>query len=220
MVIVESVVLSKEMMADNTDMRKTRCMTEKEQGATQSEEGVQSTSRGTSRTQPTSDKTAALTPTGNLHRVEDNFIQPEQDSVDCFLRHSSKKVKKFWCVPDLKNNRLRDILEVRLPHEHDPTKILFNAPELRRFFPTSTFEICLGTGRVYAFTDPKNDIGIGCEPDPFDLEELENHFTNQTKTMDNGGHTSHGKNPIDRKNHSSYRSDATQRIRREHPFIQ
>ena len=80
------------MMADNTERMQTRSMTgkQKEQKNNQPKEEVQSTSQGAGDTQPTSDKTATLTPTVNLHRVDDNYIQPEQDSVDCFLRHSSK----------------------------------------------------------------------------------------------------------------------------------
>ena len=31
------------------------------------------------------------------------------------------------------------------------------------------------------YTDPKVDIGVGVEPNPFILEELENHFREQTK---------------------------------------
>ena len=75
-------------------------------------------------------------------------------------------VSKFWYVPDLKNNRLRDIYETRISHEHDPIKILFNA------------------SRVYTFTDPKVDIGIGCKPYPLDLKALENHFKAQPKATE------------------------------------
>ena len=30
------------------------------------------------------------------------------DDIDRALRHSTKKVRKFWYIPDLKNMRLRD----------------------------------------------------------------------------------------------------------------
>ena len=44
------------------------------------------------------------------------------------------------------------------------------------------FKICLDTGKVCTYTDPRVNIGVGLEPDPFNIEELENHFKEQTKT--------------------------------------
>ena len=35
---------------------------------------------------------------------------------------------------------------------------------------------------MYTYTEPEVDIGIGLEPDPFDIEELTNHYRNQTRT--------------------------------------
>ena len=83
-----------------------------------------------------------------------------------------------------KITRLRDIADSRLPHPSDPIKILINALELKRFFPTTTFEICLDSGRMYMYTEPKVDIGVGLEPDPFNIDKLENHFKEQTKVAE------------------------------------
>ena len=98
------------------------------------------------------------------------------------MRFSTKQVKKFWYLPDLKNTRLREIAESHLPHQSDPLKILINAPELKQFFPTTTFEICLDTGKMYTYTDLKVDIGVRLKPKLFDTDELENHFKEQTRT--------------------------------------
>ena len=165
-------------MVDSGNRVRTSSMTdkEKEQDVTQPLEETQSTSQGADNTQATSTGNTTTTPTSDL--------QDGLDDIDHYLRHSKKKVKKFWYSPDIKNNRLRDILGTRLPYEYDPIKIVFNAPELRRFFPTTTFEICLDTSKVCSFTDPRVAIGVSLEPDPFNLEELEAHFWAQTKTTE------------------------------------
>ena len=65
-----------------------------------------------------------------------------------------------------------------------PLKILISAPKLKQFFPITTFEICLDSGRMYTYTEPKVDIGVGLEPDPFKIDELENQFKEQTKVAE------------------------------------
>ena len=87
----------------------------------------------------------------------------------------------FWYIPDLKNTQLRDIGDSRLPHPNDPLQILVKAPELRKFFKTSTFEICINDGKMYTYTDPKVDIGVGLSEDPFELDKLEKHFKENTQ---------------------------------------
>ena len=158
-------------MAEGGDRMTTRSMAGKEK-ETSNEEETQPTSQGSEDRQPMPTETTTTNPTDGL------------DDIDQFLIHSTRKVMKFWYLPDLRNNRLRDILETRLPHASDPVKILVNAPELKRFFPTTTFEICLNTGKVYTFTDPRVDIGVSLEPHPFNLDELEKHFKELTKTME------------------------------------
>ena len=61
---------------------------------------------------------------------------------------------------------------------------MIKAPELRRFFKTSTFEICIDDGKMYTYTDPKVDIGVGLEQDPFELDKLEEHFREHTKVTE------------------------------------
>ena len=106
------------------------------------------------------------------------------DDIDRAVRISTKKVRKFWYIPDLKNTQLRNIPESRLPHSNDPLEILINAPELKRFFQTTTFEICIDSGKMYTYTDPKVDIRVGLDPYPFDIDSLENHFKEHTKVAE------------------------------------
>ena len=37
---------------------------------------------------------------------------------------------------------------------------------------------------MYTYTDPKADIGVGLEPDPFDIDRLEDHFKEHTREID------------------------------------
>ena len=147
----------------------------------------------------------------NGERSEDTQATPNPvhewndglDDIDRAVRVSTKKVRKFWYIPDLKNTQLRNIADSRLPHPNDPLKIL------KRFFKTSTFEICIDSGKMYTYTDPKVDIGVGLEPDPFDIDSLESHFKEHTKVTE--GKTD-GKDPTHGKNYTNYRGNATQRI--------
>ena len=106
------------------------------------------------------------------------------DDIDRAVRVSTRKVRKFWYIPDLKNTQLKNIADSRLPHPNDPMEILINAPELKRFFKTSTFEISIDSGKMYTYTDPKVDIGVGLEVDPFDIDKLEDHFKEHTKVTE------------------------------------
>ena len=63
-------------------------------------------------------------------------------------------------------------------------EIFINAPELKRFFKTSTFEISIDSGKMYTYTDPKVDIGVDLEADPFDIDKLEDHFREHTKVTE------------------------------------
>ena len=49
---------------------------------------------------------------------------------------------------------------------------LFTCPPLNEFFPKSTFELDLATGRIYTFLTPSEDKGIPCQQEEFDLELL------------------------------------------------
>ena len=37
---------------------------------------------------------------------------------------------------------------------------------------------------MYTYRDPKVDIGVGLELDPFDIDRIENHFKEQTKVAE------------------------------------
>ena len=124
------------------------------------------------------DITETVTPVDTDHTQE---WSDGLDDIDRAVRVSSRKVRKFWYIPDLKNTQLKNIGDSRLQHPNDPMHILINAPELKRFFKTSTFEISIDSGKMYTYTDPKVDIGVGLEDMPFDIEKLEDHFKEHTK---------------------------------------
>ena len=51
-----------------------------------------------------------------------------------------------WCVPDLSNSHIRDLIKARLPIRMGKGRILFNCSQLQDYFPVSNFEVDLGTG--------------------------------------------------------------------------
>ena len=122
--------------------------------------------------------------------TESSTTKPTQESGDELddiyraVRVSNRGVRMFWYIPDLKNTQLKNITDSRLPHPNDPLQILIKAPELRRFFKTSTFEICIDNGKMYTYTDPKVDIGVGLADEPFELDKLEEHFREHTKVTE------------------------------------
>ena len=146
-----------------------RSMTDKEKGSNPNQGNTQDENQGQKVTQLAAPTDTTTDPIDGL------------DDIDRALRVNTRKVKKFCYLPDLKNTRLRDIADSRLPHPNDPLMILINAPELKWFFSTTTFKTCLDSGKMYMYTDPKVDIGVGLESDPFNQEQLENHFKEQTK---------------------------------------
>ena len=77
-----------------------------------------------------------------------------------------------WYVPNFCNTWVADIIKERLPIETTEGKILFNCPPLREFFPTTTFELDLKTGRVYTYLNHQEDIGIPCQQEEFNLDLL------------------------------------------------
>ena len=118
--------------------------------------------------------------TSNLTHENDTEI----DDIYRAVRVSNRGVRMFWYIPDLRNTQLRNIADARLPHPNEPLQILIKAPELRRFFKTSTFEICIDNGRIYTYTDPKVDIGVGLADEPFELGKLEEHLRELTKVSE------------------------------------
>ena len=161
-------------MAEEGERMQLRSMVDKDKENNPSEGVTHHDSEGSEDTQPITTTTANPT-----HEWSDRL-----DDIDRAVRVSTKKVRKFWYIPDLKNTQLGDITDSRLPHPNDPLEILINAPELKRFFKTSTFEMCIDNGKMYTYTDPKVDIGVGIEPDPFDIDKLEDHFREHTKVTE------------------------------------
>ena len=157
-------------MAEEGERMQLRSMVDKEKENNRSDGTTQNNGEGSEDTQATPNP---------VHEWNNGL-----DDIDRAVRVSTKKVRKFWYIPDLKNTQLRNIADSRLPHPNDPLEILINAPELKRFFKTSTFEICINSGKMYMYTDPKVDIGVGLEPDPFDIDSLESHFKEHTKVTE------------------------------------
>ena len=118
----------------------------------------------------------------NTNPAQENW--DELDDIHRATRYSDRGVRMFWYIPDLKNTQLRDIGNSRLPHPNDPMQILVKAPELRRFFKTSTFEICINDGKMYTYTDSKVEIGVGLSENPFELNDLEKHFRDNTQATE------------------------------------
>ena len=157
-------------MAEEGERMQLRSMVDKEKENNRNDGTTQNNEEETEDTQATPNP---------VHEWNDGL-----DDLDRAVRISTKKVRKFWYIPDLKNTQLRNIADSRLPHPNDPMEILINAPELKRFFKTSTFEICINSGKMYTYMDPKVDIGVGLEPDAFDLDALESHFKEHTKVTE------------------------------------
>ena len=65
-----------------------------------------------------------------------------------------------WYVPDFANTQVKTLIRVKCATQRG--RILFTCPPLNGFFPTSTFELDLATGRIYTFLTPSEDIGIPC----------------------------------------------------------
>ena len=81
---------------------------------------------------------AALNLTVELTRADANNIE------EYIRRHSDMGLD--WYVPNLSNTCVRDLIKDRLPISTGRGKVLFNCPQLREFFITSTFEVDLTTG--------------------------------------------------------------------------
>ena len=111
---------------------------------------------------------AALNLTVGLTRTDANNIE------EYVRRHSD--IGLDWYVPNLVNNRVRDLIKNRLPISTGRGKMLFNCPQLREFYTTSTFELDLTSGRVYTYLFKPVDIEVSCQQDEFNINLLREHF--------------------------------------------
>ena len=182
-------------MAEDGERMQLRSMADKEKRSNPNERAAHDDSQGPEDTPPTATATRNSIP-DSIDRFYD---------IDRAVRINTKKVRKFWYIPDLKNTQLTNIAESRLSHPNDPLEILINAPELKRFYQTTMFEIYIDNGKMYTYTDPKVDIGVGLEPDPFDIDKLENPVREHTKVVE----VIH---QMDGKNNTHHRGNATQLI--------
>ena len=83
-----------------------------------------------------------------------------------------------WYVPDFKNTQVKTLIKERVKCVTQRGRILFTCLPLNEFFPTSTFELDLATGRIYTFLTPSEDIGIPCQQEEFVLELLARKLQN------------------------------------------
>ena len=81
---------------------------------------------------------AALNPTVELTRSD-------ADNIEEYVRRHSD-IGLDWYVPNLVNTRVGDLIKDRVPISTGRGKMLFNYPELREFFTTSTFKLDLTSG--------------------------------------------------------------------------
>ena len=107
---------------------------------------------------------AAMKPTVELTRTD-------ADNIEEYIRGYSD-IGLDWYVPNLSNTCMRDLIKDRLPISTGTGKILFNCPQLREFFTTSTFKVDLTTGQVYTYLLPPEDIGVPCQQEEFDVNLL------------------------------------------------
>ena len=118
----------------------------------------------------------AINPTVELTRTD-------ADNIEENIRRYSD-IGLDWYVPNLSNTHVRDLIQDRLPISTGRGKILFNCPQLREFFTTSTFKVDLTTGQVYMYLQPPEDIGAPCQQDKFDLNLLRDHFQRHTDPVE------------------------------------
>ena len=104
--------------------------------------------------------TETITPatTNPTHKWSDGL-----DDIDRAVRISTRKVRKFWYIPEWSTG--------------DSDK----CTQAEEVFQNSTFEICIDNGKMYTYTDPKVDTGVGLEPD---IDKLEDHFKEHTKEIE------------------------------------
>ena len=155
------------MTTENVVGIQTRAMTEAqhtEDGAQRELGNNQERVQGANPTTGQETLNPAMNPTVDLHRMDDIVIEE-------FVKRQGT-IGLDWYVPDFCNTRVGVLIKNRLPINATRGRILFNCPPLREFFPTSTFELDLTTGRVYTFLTPPEDIGVPCQQEEFDLELL------------------------------------------------
>ena len=123
---------------------------------------------------------AALNPTVELTRINGNQLVMSDENIEHYVRRHGE-IGLDWYVLDLSNTNIRDIIKARLPSKTERGRILFNCPQLRDFFPVSNLEVDLGTGQVYTYSVPPEDIGVSCQEEQFDVNQLKERFQSLTE---------------------------------------
>ena len=155
------------MTTENAVGVQTRAMTEAQLMEGEVQRAIDNNQEGVQGANPTTGQAAldpTMNPTVELHKNDDIIIEE-------YIRRQGA-IGLDWYVPDFANTRVRVLIKNRVKYNTQRGRILFNCPPLNKFFPTSTFELDLTTGRVYTFLTPSENIGIPCQQQEFDLELL------------------------------------------------
>ena len=145
----------------------TRAMTEAQRMENEAQQIIDNNQEEGQRAAQDTGETArdpAMNPILEIHKNEDVIIEE-------YVQRQSG-IGLDWYVPDFKNTQVKMLIKERVKCVTQRGRILFTCPLLNEFFPTSTFELDLATGRIYTFLTPSEDIGIPCQQEEFDLDLL------------------------------------------------
>ena len=151
----------------------TRAMTEAQRMEKKAQQIVDNIQEGGQRAAKDTGEIAqdpAMNPVVEIHKNEDVIIEE-------YVQRQGG-IGLDWYVPDFKNTQVKILIRERVKCATQRGRILFTCPPLNEFFPTSTFELDLATGRIYMFLTPSEDIGIPCQQEEFDLELLARKLQN------------------------------------------
>ena len=117
-----------------------------------------------------------MNPTVQLTRYNSDQETGDEGSIEDYF-NTPGTINPDWYVPDLKNTRIRDsIKNTCLPGQASTDRLVIHCPNLREFFPVSSFELDLKTGKLYIFSQPPEDIGVACQAEMFDNDLLQSQF--------------------------------------------
>ena len=117
-----------------------------------------------------------MNPVVEIHKNDDVIIEEN-------VQHQGG-IGLNWYVPDFANTQVKTLIRERVKCTNQRGRILFTCPPLNEFFPTSTFELDLATGRIYTFLTLPEDIGIPCQQEEFDLELLARKLQNDPENSE------------------------------------
>ena len=147
-----------------------RTENEAQQNAANNQEGGQGTVQGEIARDP------AINPVVEIHKNDDVIIEE-------YVQRQGG-IGLDWYVPDFANTQVKTLIRERVKCTTQRGRILFTCPPLNEFFPTSTFELDLATGRIYTFLTPPEDIGIPCQQEEFNLKLLARKLRNDPENSE------------------------------------